>query len=157
MSLEQWVANAWLKRIRPSPEDIAGLLAIADRELSDGALQGISIDGRFTHAYDAVRALAEAALHASKCDVPKGPGQHERAIASLRFTLPPDMAGEVDYFDRCRRLRHRTVYERMGLLQRSDADELLQAAKDLRENVRGWLQRQHPELVGGVAGERPSS
>ena len=104
MSLEQWLANSWIKRLSPSAEDVGDLLAIADRELSDASLQGISIDGRYTHAYDAVRCLAEAALHASGYDVPKGSQQHERMIESLRFTVPANVPGNVDYFDRCRRL-----------------------------------------------------
>ncbi|MBM4038141.1 MAG: hypothetical protein FJ290_06460 [Planctomycetes bacterium] len=147
MSLEQWVSNSWLRKINPSPHRLANLLAIADRELSDGALDGMSIDGRFTHAYDAVRALAEAALHASSYEVPKGQQHHERIIESLRLTLPQDVAGDVDYFDRCRRMRHRTVYERMGMVQQRDADELLEAARTLREKVRDWLMSNHPELL----------
>ena len=148
MSLEQWVANAWLKRVRPSPQDVANLLAIADREVGDASLEGISTDGRFTHAYDAARALAEAALHASGYDVPKGPQQHQRAIESLRFTVLGNLAERVDYLDRCRRMRHRTVYERVGTLQQRDADELLQAARALRDKVHDWLMSYHPDLLG---------
>jgi len=147
MSLEQWVVNSWLRKVKPSTYHLANLLAIANRELSDGALDGMSIDGRFTHAYDAVRALAEAALHASGHEVPKGQQHHERIIESLRLTLPQDAAGDVDYFDRCRRMRHRTVYERMGMLQQRDAVELLEAARALREKVRDWLMSNYPELL----------
>jgi hypothetical protein len=149
MSLEQWVANAWLRHVRSSPQNVTNLLAIADREIGDASLDGISTDGRFTHAYDAVRALAEAALHAGGYDAPKGPLQHQRAIESLRFTALSSEPGQVDYLDRCRRTRHRTVYERMGSLQQRDADELLEAARGLREKVRDWMMSNHPELLGG--------
>ncbi|MBM4030924.1 MAG: hypothetical protein FJ291_03965 [Planctomycetes bacterium] len=147
MSLEQWVANAWLKRVRPLAQNVANLLAIGDREIGDASLEGISTDGRFTHAYDAVRALAEAALHAGGYDVPKGPQQHQRAIESLRFTALSGLPAQVDYLDRCRRMRHRTVYERMGMLQQRDAVELLEAARALREKVRDWLMSNYPELL----------
>jgi len=36
-----------------TPAEIADLLAVVDRELSDAAVPGISVDGRFMHAYDA--------------------------------------------------------------------------------------------------------
>jgi hypothetical protein len=147
MSLEQWLANSWIKRLSPSAEDVGDLLAIADRELSDASLQGISIDGRFTHAYDAVRCLAEAALHASGYDVPKGSQQHERMIESLRFTVPANVPGNVDYFDRCRRLRHQAMYVRTGMLQQRDADELLAAAQGLRVEIGRWLRSKYPGLV----------
>ena len=147
MGLEQWLANSWIKPVRRSAQDVADLLAIGDREIGDGSLEGISTDGRFVHAYDAVRSLAEAALHASGYAVPKGQRKHERLIESLRFTLSGDVARDVDFFDQCRRLRHKTVYERVGVLRQRDADELLEAAKDLRNRVRQWLRDSHPDLV----------
>ena len=126
---------------------MADLVVIADREISDASLDGMSIDGRFNHAYDAVRALAEAALHAAGYIVPKGARKHERLIESLRFTVSGDIAKEVDFLDRCRRSRHKSLYERGGVLSQRDADELLEAARKLLTAVCNWLEANHADLM----------
>ena len=147
MSLRQWLDNAWLKQITPSAQVVESLLAIAEREIGDASLDGISVDGRFDHAYDAIRSLCEAALRASGYDVPRGGRKHEHVIASLEFTVDGQWTDEVDLLDRARRLRHQSLYERIGVVQRQDADDLLATARRLLEATRRWLQETHPELV----------
>ncbi len=147
MTLEQWLDNSWIRRSAPSRSDLKGLLDIADRDITDASLDGISSDGRFNHAYNAVRALCQAALLASGFVVPKGGRQHERVIESLRFTLGSDWSKDSDYFDQCRRMRHKSSYEGTGIAQDTDADELLAAAKRLRESLDVWLATRHPDLV----------
>lgn len=147
MSLQQWLRNSWLRKIERSALEIANSLAIAEREISDGSLEGISPDGRFEHAYNAIRALCEVALHAEGFVVPKGQRPHERVIESLKFTLGEGYSDDVDFFDRSRRRRHQTTYDQPGTIQQRDADELLDAAKKLDTNVRSWLERNHPDLL----------
>jgi len=126
---------------------VSDLFAIADREISDASLDGMSPDGRFDHAYDAVRSLCELALHACGYQVPKGPGKHQRLIESLKFTLAGEWIGGADFFDRCRRRRHKSKYERSGVAQQSDADDLLREAQRLLATVKEWLKRNHPDLA----------
>jgi hypothetical protein len=145
MSLEQWERNAWVKRVTPSLREVFDLIEIAEREIGDGSLAGISPDGRFDRAYDAIRCLADAALHASGYEVRKGERKHERDIQSLMFTVQCP-SGTVDFFDQARRRRHQSIYERSGVAQQRDADDLLAEAKRLLQQVRDWLEREHPNL-----------
>ena len=147
MSLQQWADNSWIKAVEPSVVAMSDLLAVAAREIADASIEGISVDGRFAHAYNAVRTLCGAALHAAGFTVPKGQREHERMIDSLQFTLGEEWIANVDYFHQCRRLRHQALYERQGVTQRSDADELLETAIRLQQAVREWLQRNHPDLL----------
>jgi hypothetical protein len=147
MSLQQWCDNAWIRAHEPSATEIAELLGIAEREISDASLAGISADGRFDNAYSAVRILCQCALCAHGYDVVKGAREHERTIDSLRFTLGTEWGDEADYFDRCRRRRHQSLYERSRVASTQDADELLAHAKKLSYAVREWLQSEHPELL----------
>ena len=147
MSLQQWVDNAWITEIAPKARDVANLLAIAEREIADGSLEGMSPDGRFDHAYEGVRALCEAALHACGYQVPRGTSKHQRLIESLKFTIDADWTGEVDFLDLCRRRRHQSRYDRAGVVQQRDADELLATARRLDAEVRRWLREHHPELL----------
>ncbi len=151
MSLQQWLDNAWIIKVQAprqeTAQETANLLAIAEREIEDAALEGISVDGRFSHAYNAVRMLCQVALHAEGYAVPKGGRQHERTLESLRFTLDGDWSKEVDYLDRCRRSRHKAVYEQTDVTQHQDADQLLTLAKKLLPSVKEWLSRNHADLV----------
>ncbi|HUW32079.1 MAG TPA: hypothetical protein VM223_10740 [Planctomycetota bacterium] len=146
MSLQQWLENSWVVKVTPSAQVVKDHLAIADRELDDAAAVR-SADGNFGHAYDAVRALCEAAINAAGYEVPKGGRQHERLIESLRYTLGAACPEDVDYLDRCRRQRHKVKYERTGVVSRGDADQLLDAAKCLRSAVQTWLESNHPDLI----------
>ena len=147
MSLKQWLDNSWVQRTTPSAQEVADLLALAERDIADASLEGMSPDGQLGHAYDAIRSLCQCALHADGYSVPKGTRQHERIIGSLKFTLAGDWAQETDYLDRCRRRRNQTMYDRSGETQPKDADELLDTARRLQAAVQAWLQRNHGDLI----------
>lgn len=53
MSLSEWAKNDWLKMHKTSKEEIEGLLSIVEREIKDAQVDGISSDGKFSHAYRA--------------------------------------------------------------------------------------------------------
>ena len=147
MSLNQWLENSWISKVERSAGHVQDLLAIAARQLADASLQGISVDGRFNHAYDAVRTCCEVMLHAEGYMVCKGVRQHERAIESLRFTLGGKWTADIDFLDRCRRIRNESVYDRPGRVQSQDANDLLKKAGELREAVLQWLSRFHADLL----------
>lgn len=147
MSLEQWLDNTWIRRTDRSAAAVTGLLGIARRELADARLAGMSPDGRFAHAYAAVRALCELALHASGYAVTKGHRQHELQIESLKFTLGDQWAEEADYFDTCRRGRNRLLYDCADMISSREADELLESAQHLCAGVEDWLRTHHSDLM----------
>ncbi|MHC4697902.1 MAG: hypothetical protein ACYTFA_14310 [Planctomycetota bacterium] len=147
MSLQQWHEAGWVNKVERSPVAVSDLLHLAQREIGDASSGGISPDGCFGHAYNAVHALCQTALHASGFAVVKGGRGHERTMESLRFTLGDEWFDLADYFDQCRRMRHRLIYERSGVTQQQDADELLSAAKQLQTAVKNWLQDNHADLV----------
>lgn len=147
MSLQQWLANSWLKPITPSAQEVANRLELAVRDIKDASLAGISPDNRFRCAYEAIRALCDAALHAEGYVVPKGGSAHERVIASLEYTLADECPVSLDFLDRCRRQRHKTSYGQAGTVQQADADELLLAARDVQVAVTAWLRSTHPDLM----------
>ena len=147
MSLQQWLDNSWIKKITTSREAIRGFLSIADREIADASLDGMSPDGKFDHAYSAVRCLCDAALHACGYGASKGSGAHERVIGSLKFSLGDEWAEDVDFLDFCRRRRNQTIYDMAGTVQDRDAQELLDVAVRLRSDVWEWLKQNSPRLL----------
>lgn len=147
MSLEQWRRNGWLQPSDPTVAEIAQLLQVVDREISDAGAGGLSCDGRFMHAYDATLLLCKAALRAEGYAVTKGQGHHKYTIESLRFTLGTPWNKTSDFLEYCSRKRGQALYEQVGVVGEKDANELLTEAKKLREDVLDWLRNRHPELV----------
>ena len=147
MSLEQWQENGWIRRVEASASDLANLIGVARREVADASLADISADGRFDHAYGAVRALCQVALLASGYSTTKGTREHERTIESIKFTIDGQWTERADYLDRCRRIRHQSLYDRAGVVQIRDADKLLETAQSLLGAIDDWLRRDHPGLL----------
>ena len=65
MSLQDWLKNNWLVKHRTSAEEIASLLAIVERDLSNSQVAGLSPDWRPNIAYNAALQAAGAALAAA--------------------------------------------------------------------------------------------
>lgn len=147
MSLQQWLENSWIVRADPSKVIAADLLGLVDRDIADGSLKKISSDGRFKHAYSAMRTLCQLALHAEGYRVHKGQAGHERVIESLKYTLGSEWNNQADYFDLCRRTRNSLMYDRADVVNQTDANELLESAKKLRADVIAWLRSKHADLV----------
>jgi hypothetical protein len=144
MSLRNWLTNHWLVPHEPSREEIADLLAVAERDLTDAAIKSLSPDWRLGIAYNAALQLATLAL-AAEGYRPARERAHERAILSLRFTLGLK-AETIDTIDGVRRKRNVSNYERAGTTSASEAREMYAIAEELRDQVLAWLQRRHPEL-----------
>ena len=147
MSLEQWLRNNWLRRDEATVAEIQRLLQVVDRNLGDAQTPGLSVDGRFQHAYDAALQLCMIPLRACGYQVKKGEGHHKHGIDSLRLTLGDPWADTADHIERCSRLRGQVVYESIGLVSEHDAGDLLIMAQRLRGDVINWLRDQHPELL----------
>jgi hypothetical protein len=145
MSLKQWADNKWLREHRTSLQEIAGLLAIVDRDLVDAA-QDISTDWRFGIAYNAALKLCTVVLYASGYRA-EATLQHHRTIAALPLILGEDCREASEYLDSCRKKRNIVEYDMVGAVTRQDAEELILFARELRNRVLGWLRKESPELL----------
>jgi len=145
MSLKQWADNGWLRAHETSPQEVAGLLAIVERDLAD-AEGDISADWRFGIAYNAALKLCTILLHASGYR-PERTLQHYRTIAALPLILGQERKDDAEYLDTCRTKRNTAEYDMAGVATKHDASELASFAKELREEVLDWLRKHHPELL----------
>ena len=145
MSLSDWVKNGWLVAHKTSPQEIKDLLGVTDRDLRDCAAKGLSDDWRLAIAYNAALQCATAALAASGYRASRE-AHHFRIIQSLSFTLSvsPTTVGLLDAF---RRKRNTSDYERAGVISAAEACEIASLAHELRQQLKMWLSRNHPELM----------
>jgi len=65
MSLAEWLNKGWLTNHKANPREIAELLGVADRDLTDSQIRGLSPDSQLSLAYNAALQMATAALAAA--------------------------------------------------------------------------------------------
>lgn len=146
MSLQNWLNNRWLTEHRSSPQEIIALLGVADRDLTDCSIPGLSPDWRLNIAYNAALQTATAALAASGYRAVRE-AHHYRIIQSLSHTIQAD-AELVSLFDQFRKKRNISGYDHAGMISDQEANEMITLANRLRQEVEGWLKENHPELMG---------
>ncbi len=135
----------WLVQHQTSVQEIADLLAVADRDLAASRTTGLDADWRFNIAYNAALQAATAALAACGYRAERQ-AHHYRVLQSLTLTIGAD-AAMVQQLDRFRRKRNQGAYERAGLVSNQEAEEMCALAARLRDTVIDWLQKEHPELT----------
>ncbi len=99
MSLSDWARNGWIVEHQCSPEEIADLLGVADRDLADCAVRGLSDDWRLAIAYNAALQCGTAALAAAGYRAARD-AHHFRVIQSLTYTIGADakLVAQLDAF-----------------------------------------------------------
>ena len=148
MSLQNWLQMGYLIKHDATVAEVRSLLRVVDRELADAGVAELSDEGRFAHAYDAGLLLCKLALHASGFELQKrAPSHHSRCINSLEFTLGKEQKATLIHLSKGSNLRHISLYDQTGVVQKQDADDLLKAARQLRADVLNWLRSDHPTLV----------
>lgn len=147
-SLEQWKQNDWLVRDESKLPEVTQLFAVADRELHDASVDGLSVDGKFMHAYDAALTLCQIALRACGDRVNrKQHGHHQKTIESLPLAIASSLQATADLIVVASRKRSQALYDRTGVVDARDADELVDTACALRSEVIKWMTATHAELL----------
>lgn len=143
MSLAQWAENGWIKPQPCSGQEIGNLFSIVDRDLQDVG-SAISADWRLGIAYNAGLKLAMILLRAEGYK-PDRLSQHYRTIHAIPLILGEEFKEGSEYLDACRSKRNTVEYTMAGAATYSDAEELIDFVVKLREVVKDWLKRRHPE------------
>jgi hypothetical protein len=144
MSLQSWLQNGWLVQHTTSPEEIANLLALSDRDLAACQVAQLPADWRFAIAYNAGLQAATAALAAAGYRATRD-NHHYRVIQSLEFTTAPGRKF-IDTCDGFRKKRNVSSYDVAGSVSDKEADEMLILATSLRADVEKWIRSVRSEL-----------
>jgi len=148
VSLHDWLEDGWLTEHQTSPQEIADLLTVAERDLNDcraAKTARLSPDWQLSIAYNAALQAAIAALAASGYRAKKE-GHHYRVIQSLAYTIKAEPA-LIKQLDKFRQKRNISDYERSGMVSEQEAEEMLTLAENLRARVIEWLHTNHSELL----------
>ena len=145
MTLDDLLRQRRLQRHRPSVQELANLLAKAQRDLGDAMVPDVSLDGRFIAAYNAALALATAALAAAGYRA-SGAAHHATVFEALPIVMGEELRATSEYYDICRQKRNRALYDEIGQATRAEVEELIEAVHSLENSVRSWLLENYPDL-----------
>ena len=145
MSLKNWLQNSWLTQHTSSSQEIANLLALADRDLAACQVKQLPSDWRFAIAYNAALQAATAALAAAGYRASRD-NHHYRVIQSLEFTTASSR-NFIDTFDSFRKKRNISSYDLAGSISDKEAEAMFQLAKQLRVDVETWIKKNYPQLL----------
>ncbi len=144
MSLRDWVQNGWLVEHKSSRKEIRNLLGIADRDIHECQVSGLSADWRFAIAYNAALQAATAALAAAGYRATRD-SHHYRVIQSLEQTIQANPK-LVRQFDAFRKKRNVSSYEMGGAVSDKEVEEMIALAKTLRTEVERLIREKYREL-----------
>ena len=146
MSLERWTENSWLREYKTSAQEVANILALVERDLTDAEREEISNDWRFNIAYNAGLQLATIVLYAAGYRAGRGESKHYRVIQALPLVMGSQFSPKRDYFDNCRRKRNVSEYDAVGTISAKEAGDLLQIVQEFKIEVESWLTQNHPTI-----------
>lgn len=145
VSLRDWQKNGCLIEHRTSQKEIADLLGMADRDLTQCQTPHLSPDWQLSIAYNAALQTAIAALAAAGYRASRE-AHHYRVILSLAYTIKADER-LITQLDKFRKKRNISDYERAGAVSIQEAKEMFALAKNLRKEVEKWLRSNYPNLL----------
>ncbi len=145
MSLQNLLGIS-LEVVEPSAQQVASLLAAADRNIADAQIAGLSEENQFDAAYKAIMQLAMLSLMANGYrTLTSKPGHHQTAIQTLALTVhwPTEKIWPLDAL---RKQRNLTDYSG-DLVSKAAVESCLSNAKALRAHVNDWLQKNRPHFL----------
>jgi len=145
MSLQDWHKFGWLKPHNTSFLELSNLLAIADRDIADAESEALSADWRFGIAYNAALKLCTMMLYDAGF-MPEKNLAHYRTLLSLQFTLGSHRKADAEYLDACRIKRNHVEYDYVNGASETEAQELVDFARELRTEVVDKLKARYPNL-----------
>ncbi|MDY6952408.1 MAG: hypothetical protein SWE60_12920 [Thermodesulfobacteriota bacterium] len=146
MTLELWKQNGWLREYETSRGEVASILGLVNRDLTDAVQGEISTDWRFNIAYNAALQLATLVLYASGYRAGRGESKHYRVIQALPLVMGERFSSIAAYLDNCRRKRNVSEYDTAGTVSQKEVEDLQQTVEELKGEVEMWLKENHPEL-----------
>jgi hypothetical protein len=145
MSWKKYLNDGRVKRHRTSKRELSDLRAVIERDLRDSSVSGLSLDSKFTLAYNAALMICKMAIACAGYRVTSG-GHHRTMFEVVDFALGANATMYASYFNVCRRKRNKLVYDVAKVTSRSEAREMREKAIEFRDIVEKWIKENYPEF-----------
>lgn len=148
MSLKQLLAQRKVQLHTTSKQELDGLRALIERDLTDAALSGLSADRRFATAYNAALQTAKMVIACAGYRVASTPGHYRLHFeAAARIALGSSADRFLDYFETSRRKRNVIDYDYAFVATDTEAEEILTEAKRFNVFAEQWISLENPSLA----------
>ena len=135
MSIEELISAGNIHPFQATQEEIDKAMAIAERDLKLAeSILDESLDWSYSIAYNAVLQACRAYMFRQGYR-PAATEAHKTAIEFMKLSLDEPIKSTVEYFDRVRKKRHRTVYDQVGLVTEREAKQLLSKAREFLDYI----------------------
>ena len=74
-------------------------------------------------------------------------GHHQVGLAAAELAIGLSIAGLIAYFEMCRRKRNQLDYDTANIVSDTEAAEILEKAREFKQEVEDWIAMNHPGLV----------
>jgi SAV_6107-like HEPN len=122
--------------------------ALVARDLADAEVQGLSADRRFATAYNAALQAANMAIACAGYRVTAKTGHHKVTVEAITLAVGAAVSAYADSFETCRRKRNVIDYTRSHVATDSEADEIVNKAREFYDVVEAWIDSKFPDLEG---------
>lgn len=146
MILEQLLNQGRLVPHQTSAQEVHNLLRLAERDIEDAKIKGLSVDRRFSTAYNAVLQLATILVYCEGYRA-KGIAHHFTVFQAAKEIMGKNYHELSDYFDSCRAKRNITNYSCADKISEREAEELLKEAEKFRNIVVKFIEKKHPKFL----------
>jgi uncharacterized protein (UPF0332 family) len=139
MDYSQLISENRIKHGKLTPKQIRDCLHLAARDIRTARkIAGDDPDWGYTIGYNAMLQAARALMF-SKGYRAAGDRQHATTIQFVQIALGRKFSATIDFMDRIRRKRNRTVYDIAGLVSSKEADEVIKAAECFVDDIKKLL------------------
>ena len=145
MSLEKLLRDRRLVKQVWSDEDLRNLLGLAEDNLKNASVTGVSLDGVYIFAYGAAQSLAAVIVRGSGHKT-RGLGHHETLFETLGLLLPSEKEVAA-YFNRCREKRNTISYKAPNQATPEQTKELVERAGAFQKVVIQWLKANRSDVL----------
>ncbi len=145
MSYERLLREGRIRPHRTNRQEIASLFRVVERDLTDASITVLSADRRFATAYNAALQAVTAVMYTEGYRA-QSIGHHSTVFEFLKEAVGLDIVPLADYFDDCRRKRNVTDYVGAGSISVTEAEDLLQEAREFAIQARSWIMAHYPGL-----------
>ena len=148
MNWNNLLANRTVQTHTTSRQEIQNLRELVKRDLKDAELEGLSDDRRFATAYNAVLQLSKMVIACAGYRVSTGVGHHQKTFEVAKTALGANSANSLtDYFETCRRKRNNIDYDTAEVVSETEANDLLEKAREFQTLVEDWITQNHPTYL----------
>ncbi len=120
--------------------------ALVARDLADAQVPGLSADRRFATAYNAALQTANMAIACAGYRVTAKTGHHKVTVEAITLAVGYAARAYADYFETCRRKRNAIDYTRSHVATDTEAEEILNKAREFYDLVEAWIASKFPAL-----------